>query len=301
MQNVLDAPGRVERPAPPARTRVARRRPHRRPHWDLVATYLVLGLFSVVLLLPFAWLLSQSLKDNNQYFAIPFQWIPRPFRWSNYLDVIFQYRFLRYIWNSLWLATYAVVVNIFASSFVAYGFARFRFPGRNALFLLVLATMMLPTQVTMIALYRFYRGLGWIDTFYPLLIPKLFGGAFEIFLFRQFFLGLPRQIDEAARIDGCGTLRVYWHVILPQSKPVIIVVGIFTFLYSWRDLFGPLIYLSGEQNRTVPLGLLYFNSPFGSYFPLLMAAIVLSLIPPIALYAIGQRYLDSGVAIAEIK
>jgi ABC-type glycerol-3-phosphate transport system permease component len=246
-------------------------------------------------------LLSQSLKDTNQYFAVPFQWIPSPVRWENFADVIVRYKFLHYIWNSLWLAGYAVIVNIFASSFVAYGFSRFRFPGRNALFMLVLATMMLPGQVMMISLYRFYRDLGWIDTFWPLLIPKLFGAAFEIFLFRQFFLTLPREIDEAARIDGCGTLRTWWHVILPQSKPVIIVVAIFTFLGSWRELFGPLIYLTGDENRTLPLGLLYFTSPFGSSLSTLMAAIVISLIPPIILYVLGQRYIDKGVAIAEIK
>lgn len=274
---------------------------HTRKRWDLTLRFTLLTLFSMLLLFPFLWLLSQSLKDTNQYFAIPFQWIPSPMRWENFADVIVRYKFLRYIWNSLWLAAYAVIVNIFASSFVAYGFSRFRFPGRNALFLLVLATMMLPGQVMMISLYRFYRDIGWIDTFWPLLIPKLFGAAFEIFLFRQFFLNLPREIDEAARIDGCGTLRTYWHVILPQSKPVIIVVAIFTFLGSWRELFGPLIYLTGDENRTLPLGLLYFTSPFGSSLATLMAAIVISLIPPIILYVLGQRYIDKGVAIAEIK
>lgn len=269
--------------------------------WGLTARFTALTGFSLLLLFPFVWLVSQSLKDTNQYFAVPFEWLPGPWRWTNFTDVIFKYHFLHYIWNSLWLAGYSVVVNILSSSFVAYGFSRFRFPGRNLLFLVVLATMMLPGQVMMISLYRFYRDIGWVDTFYPLLIPKLFGSAFEIFLFRQFFLNLPREIDEAARLDGCGSLRTWWHIILPQSKPVIVVVAVFTFLGSWRDLFGPLIYLTGDENRTLPLGLLYFTSPFGSSLPLLMAAIVISLIPPIVLYVMGQKYIDSGVAIAEIK
>jgi multiple sugar transport system permease protein len=267
----------------------------------LVLRYTLLTLFSLFLLFPFAWLLSQSLKDTNQYFAVPFQWLPSPVRWSNFADVIFRYKFLHYIGNSLWLAAYAVFVNIFSSSFVAYGFSRFRFRGRGVLFMIVLATMMLPGQIMTIALYRFYREIGWIDTFYPLLIPKLFGSAFEIFLFRQFFLNLPREIDEAARLDGCGSLRTWWHVILPQSKPVIIVVAVFTFLGSWRELFGPLIYLTGDENRTLPLGMLYFTSPFGSSPALLMAAVVISLVPPVILYVLGQRYIDKGVAIAEIK
>lgn len=274
---------------------------HTRRRRDLSLRYLLLTLFSLLLLFPFAWLLSQSLKDTNQYFALPFQWLPKPFRWQNYTDVVVQYNFLHYIFNSLWLAGYSVFVNIFASSFVAYGFARFRFRGRNIWFVIVLATMMLPGQIMMISLYRFYREIGWIDTFYPLLIPKLFGAAFEIFLFRQFFLSLPREIDEAACLDGCGTLRTWWHIILPQSKPVIIVVAVFTFLGSWRDLFGPLIYLTGDENRTLPLGLLYFTSPYASSLPLLMAAIVISLIPPIILYLIGQRHIDKGIAIADIK
>ncbi|MBV1855196.1 carbohydrate ABC transporter permease [Catellatospora tritici] len=303
MQDVLDKPRRGDVPpaAPAAPTATAPRRRNTRARWELTARIIALSLFCLLLLFPFVWLVSQSLKDTNQYFAVPFEWIPSPFRWENFTDVIFKYEFLHYIGNSLWLAGYAVVVNILASSFVAYGFSRFRFPGRNALFMVVLATMMLPGQVMTISLYRFYREIGWIDTFYPLLIPKLFGAAFEIFLFRQFFMSLPREIDEAARIDGCGTLRTWWHIILPQSKPVIIVVAVFTFLGSWRELFGPLIYLTGEENRTLPLGLLYFTSPFGSSLPMLMAAIVISLIPPVVLYALGQKYIDKGVAIAEIK
>jgi ABC-type glycerol-3-phosphate transport system permease component len=265
-------------------------------------TYIVLVIFCFIIVVPFAWVLSSSLKDDAQYFVVPTQWIPNPPIWSNYPTVIIQYRFLHYIFNSLWLALYSVVTNVFVSSLVAYGFARFRFPGRNFLFLIVLATLMLPGQVLTISLYKVFRDLGWINTFLPILVPKLFGSAFDIFLFRQFFLGLPREIDEAARIDGCNAWRIYWNITMPQSKPVIIVIGIFTFLWSWRDLWGPLIYLNSEETRTLPMALLTFNVPGkGTDYPLLLAATTIALVVPLFIYLLGQRYIDNGIVVADLK
>ena len=210
-------------------------------------------------------------------------------------------RGLYYIVNSVWLAGYSVVATTFVSALVGYGFARFRFPGRTALFIVLLATMMIPAQVMTIALYTTFRNFGWIDTFLPIMVPKLFGDAFSIFLFRQFFMGLSHEIDEAARIDGCGAFGLFWRIVLPQSRPVVIVVAVFAFLASWRDAWGPLIYLSSDENRTVPLGLLFFTNPFKSVDPQLMAATLIALVVPVILYAVGQRYIDSGVAIAEVK
>ncbi|HEY0757469.1 MAG TPA: ABC transporter permease subunit [Ktedonobacteraceae bacterium] len=151
------------------------------------------------------------------------------------------------------------------------------------------------------ALYITFKNLGWIDTFLPILVPQLFGSAYSIFLYRQFFMALSRELDEAARVDGCGYLGIWWHVILPQSRPVVIVVAIFTFLYSWQDAWNPLIYLNSDQTRTVPLGLLYFSNGYTTVYPQQMAATVVALIVPVILYAIGQRYIDRGVAIAEVK
>jgi ABC-type glycerol-3-phosphate transport system permease component len=241
-------------------------------------TYAILIVVSLIVLFPFIWLVTSSLKSEFQYYAIPIQWIPNPVQFSNFVEVFTQYRFTHYVVNSLWLAAFAVVASLFSSALVAYGFARFRFPGRTVLFILVLATMMLPSQIMTIALYNIYKSLGWIDTFLPLMVPRLFGDAFSIFLFRQFFLGLPREIDEAARI-----------------------VAIFLFLGSWRDAWTPLIYLSSDANRTVPLGLLFFSNPFKSVDPQLMAATLVALVVPVVLYALGQRYIDSGVAIADLK
>jgi ABC-type glycerol-3-phosphate transport system permease component len=194
-----------------------------------------------------------------------------------------------------------MVATTLSSAIVAYGFARFRFPGRTPLFIVVLATMMIPAQMYTIPLYIIFRDLGWIDTFLPIMVPQLFGSAFSIFLFRQFFMGLPSELDEAARVDGCSSFRIFWNIILPQSRPVIIVVAIFAFLNSWQDTLGPLIYLSSDANRTVPLGLLAFSNPYKPVDPQLMAATLVALVVPVVLYALGQRYIDSGVAIAEVK
>lgn len=263
--------------------------------------YALLIVLSLFILFPFLWLVTSSLKTEFQYYAIPIQWIPIPPQWGNYADVFTQYNFTRYIINSVWLAGYTVIASTFVSALVAYGFARFRFPGRTALFIVLLATMMVPQQMYMIPLFIVFRNLNWVDTFLPIMVPQLFGSAFNIFLLRQFFIGLPTQTDEAARIDGCGSFRIFWNIILPQSKPVLIVVAIFTFLYSWQDAWSPLIYLNSDANRTVPLGLLAFSNPYKAVDPQMMAATVVALIIPVALYALGQRYIDSGVAIADVK
>ena len=286
-----------------AQTEAVRRRQRGRAYINasMFLTYVVLIVGAVIILLPFAWLLSASLKTITQYFAVPVQWIPQPFVWLNYVQAFTQYAFGPAVVNSLILAAYVTIVNTTVSSLVAFGFARFRFPGRTPLFLLMLSTLMLPQQALTIPLYIIFRNLGWIDTFLPIMVPQLFGSAYSIFLYRQFFMGLSRELDEAARVDGCSYLGVWWHVILPQSRPVLIVVAIFTFLYSWQDTWNPLIYLNSDQTRTIPLGLLYFSNGYTTVFPQMMAATVVSLVVPVILYAIGQRYIDSGVAIAEVK
>jgi len=268
---------------------------------SLLLTYAILLIVAFVILLPFAWLISASLKTTGQYFADPIQWLPTPIVWSNYVEAFTQYGFAVYVLNSVFLAVYAMVVNTLVSALVGFGFARFRFPGRTFWFILMLSTLMLPAQALTIPLYITFKSFGWIDTFLPIMVPQLFGSAFSVFLYRQFFMGLPYELDEAARIDGCSNLRIWWNIILPQSRPVIVVVAIFTFLASWRDAWGPLIYLNSQNNRTIPLGLLYFSNGYTAVYPQMMAATVIALVVPVILYAIGQRYIDSGVAIAEVK
>lgn len=276
-------------------------RPRRSVRAGLPLTYLVLILFSLTLLFPFVWLVLASIKDMNQYLAIPQVWIATPAHWANYLSIFSDYGFAHYALNSIWLAVYSVVVVTLSSAIVAYGFARLHFFGRGLLFGVVLATMLLPGQALTISLFILFKNLGWYGTFLPIVVPRLFGSAFDIFLLRQFFLGLPREIDEAARIDSCGNWGIFWRMVLPQATPVLIVVAIFEFLNSWRDTWGPLVYLTDDSQRTLPLGLLYFTTPFGPDYPKLMAATVVALIVPIVLYALGQRYIDRGVVIADLK
>ncbi|MEN6386708.1 MAG: carbohydrate ABC transporter permease [Phycisphaerales bacterium] len=203
--------------------------------------------------------------------------------------------------NSLFISILAVVGQILSSSFVAYGFSRIDFKGREAWFILVLATMMLPMEVTLIPLFAIYKSLGWINTFLPLIVPHFTAGAFNVFLMRQYMLTLPKELDESAEIDGCGAIGRYFHIILPNSIPVIIVVAIFTFVYTWQDVMGPLIYLDNPAYRTVTLGLEYFRSPYIDNRHLLMTGAVLAMLPVAILFIFLQKYIMSGIATTGIK
>ncbi len=209
--------------------------------------------------------------------------------------------FLLFMRNSLFISLMAVIGQILSSSFVAFGFARLNFRGRNTLFVILLATLMVPAQVTLIPLFSIYKSIGWIDSFLPLIVPQFTAGAFNVFLIRQFMLGLPRELDESAEIDGANPFRIYLSVILPNCGPVLIIVGLFTFVASWQDVLGPLIYLDNPKYRTVSLGLEYFRSPYVDNRPLLMAGALLSMIPVACLFLVAQRYIMSGIATTGLK
>jgi multiple sugar transport system permease protein len=209
--------------------------------------------------------------------------------------------FLVFMKNSLFISLMAVLGQILASSLVAFGFARLNFKGRETLFILLIATLMVPAQVTLIPLFTIYKSLGWIDTFLPLIVPHFTGGAFNVFLIRQFMTTLPKELDESAAIDGASAFRVYRSIILPMCAPVLIVVGLFTFVASWQDVMGPLIYLDNPNYRTVSLGLEFFRSPYVDNRPLLMAGAVLSMIPVALLFLVAQRYIMSGIATTGLK
>ena len=266
-----------------------------------VLLYALLALLGLVFLLPFFWMVSSSLKAPEEIFAPTPQWIPKEIKWSNYYDAMTVMPFGRFIRNSLVVAASVVVGNLLSASLVAYGFAYFRFPLRGPLFILLLATMMLPGQVTMIPIFKLFSYLGWIDTYKPLIVPAFCGPAFFVFLYRQFFLALPRDLFEAAKVDGCSPLRIYWSIVLPLAKPVSITVAIFSFMGAWNDFMGPLIYLTTESKFTLALGLAQFSGQYVSEWHLLMAASVVAVLPCIVLFFVFQRYFIRGIATTGMK
>lgn len=267
-----------------------------------VTVYALLALGSVAFLMPLLWMLSTALKPDAQLFAYPPEWIPKPPQWRNFLDAIEYFPFWRYLRNSVIVTVLAVFGQVFSASIVAYGFARLRWPGREVVFFLVLATLMIPAQVTMIPQFVIFTWLGWVDTLLPLIVPSFFGGgAFNVFLFRQYYRTIPREYNDAARIDGASEWRIFWQIILPQSKPVIATAAIFAFLWTWNDFMGPVIYLHSPENFTLPIGLRAFQQQTGTEWDLLMAASLIVMLPVIVLFFLLQRYFVQGMALSGLN
>ena len=258
--------------------------------------YVILSFVALTLALPLIWLVSTSLKTGGQTFLMPPKWIPDPFVWSNYSEAFRAVAFHEYIWNTTRIVFFATAGTLVTASLAAYSFARLRFPLREPLFLLVLSTIMLPSIVTLIPTFIVFRTLGWIDTFMPLIVPLWFGGgAFNIFLFRQFFMTIPLELDEAARIDGASNFRIYWGVILPLSKPVLATIAVFAFIHHWNDFFEPLIYLQSPENWTMAIGLRGFRGLYSTEWNLMMAASTAMILPLLILFFFAQRYFVSGI------
>lgn len=258
--------------------------------------YLLLSFFAIALALPLVWLVSTSLKTGSQTFQMPPKWIPEPIVWANYPDAFRAVAFHEYFWNTIRIVFWATIGTLLTASLAAYAFARLRFPLREPLFLLVLSTIMLPWIVTLIPTFIVFRTLRWIDTFLPLIVPLWFGGgAFNIFLFRQFFMTVPLELDEAARIDGASNFRIYWIVILPLSKPVLATVAVFSFIHHWNDFFQPLVYLQSPQNWTMAIGLLSFRGLYSTSWNLMMAASTAMILPLLVLFFFAQRYFVGGI------
>jgi len=268
-----------------------------------IFVYILLGGGSIIFLIPLFWMFSTALKEETQVFAYPPQWIPSPAVWENFPRALTSVPFIIFYKNSFVISASCILGAILTAPLVAYGFARLRFPGRGLLFLILLSSMMLPYHVTLIPLFIIYRYLGWIDTFKPLIIPFFFGGApFFIFLLRQYYMTIPLELDDAARIDGCSEFGIYSRIMLPLSKPVLMVVVIFTFMWNWNDFLGPLIYLRGIEKMTVALGLNFFQSTrYGTKMTLLMAASFTAIIPCMLLFFFGQKYFLRGITLTGSK
>lgn len=263
--------------------------------------YAVLSGLALVLALPLLWLVSTSFKTGAQTFLMPPQWIPEPIVWSNYPEAFRAVDFGRYFWNTIYVTLASTAGTLVTASLAAFAFARLRFPLRGPLFGLVLSTIMLPGIVTLIPTFIVFRYLGWIDSFKPLIVPNwLGGGAFYIFLFRQFFMTLPLELDEAARVDGASNFLIYGRILLPLSAPVAATVAIFSFIYNWNDFFTPLIYLQSPRNWTMAIGLQSFKDLYSTSWNLMMAASTVMIAPLLALFFAAQRYFTSGIQMSGI-
>ena len=275
-------------------TRVAPRAPFNVRHL-LIHAALILGSFGM--LLPFGWMLATSLKAPPQIFTYPPSLLPNPVVWQNYVDTVRAMPFGRFYLNSLFVAVSVTSLQILTSSLSAFAFARLRFRWREPLFLVYLATLMIPFQVTMIPNFILIRFLRWFDTFYALIVPTAFS-AFAVFLLRQYFRGIPVDMDEAARMDGASSFRIWWQVIMPLSTPVLAALTIFVFLGSWNDFLWPLVVSNSNATRTIPVGLATFRGQFNTDWHLLMAGSVIALLPVLIVYVIAQKRFVEGITLS---
>lgn len=258
-------------------------------------------LVTFVYMLPFLWMITTSLKADQDLFLFPPKWIPIPPVWSNYKKAVEYFPFFRYFMNSVIITAGSVLGAILSCPLVAYSFSKIKWPGRDFFFYLMLSTMMLPFAVTMIPTFIIFKKLHLVNTLWPLIIPSFFGSPMYIFLIRQFFNTIPDDFIDAARVDGASEFQIYWKLMLPISKPILFLVGLFQFLASWNNYIGPLIYLTDEEKYPLALGLPLFLSRYGTHWNWMMAAATLGLIPTIIFFLIAQKYLIEGIKLSGIK
>ncbi len=269
-------------------------------------TYAVLIAGSIVMLVPLAWMLLTSLKSFDEAIASPPVWFPAKPHWGNYAEALTQFDFSRYLRNSLFICAATILGTLVSCTLAAYAFACLRARGKNLLFAMLLSTLMLPGQVTIIPLFKLFVKLGWINTFYPLIVPSWLGtNVFAIFLLRQFFIAIPKDYIEAARIDGASELRILLSIFVPLSKPVLLTITVFSFIGSWNDLWGPLIYLHDDGLYTMPIGLLNFigttGRAQGSPWHLVMAVSTVMMVPIVILFFVAQKRFIEGIATSGVK
>lgn len=262
--------------------------------------YLLLLLLAFIMLVPFVWMITASLKFNKDIFVIPYQWLnPEP-RWQNYVDIWTKIPLARFTMNTVKLTVIVTLLQLFTSSFAAYAFSKLHFKGRNLLFLAYVSTIAVPWQVYMVPQFMFMRRLGLADTHLAIIILQAFS-AFGVFLMRQFYEGIPDSLCEAARIDGMNEYQIYFKIMLPLSRPALSTLIIFTFVNTWNDFLGPLIYLTTESKKTLQIGLKMFISQYSAEYGLIMAASVLSLIPVLVVFLALQKYFVAGITTGAVK
>ena len=278
---------------------------HKSPSgWKIARTvleYTVIAFGAFLILLPFIWMFLSSFKLNAEIFVYPPRWLPTEWRWQNYLRVLDAMPFSTFTFNSLKISTLCVIGQLLSCSLAAFAFARLKFPGRDVMFTVWLACLMIPTQVLIIPLYAIYNAFGWTDTHLPLILPNFFGGAFGTFLLRQFFMTVPKDFDDAATIDGATKLQIFWHIYLPMAKPALATLAVFVFMANWNDLLGPIIYLTSYEKMTLSVGLAFFKGQYMTDWPLLMAGALISIVPITLVYLFAQRYFVKGVVLSGVK
>ncbi|MBL7005797.1 MAG: carbohydrate ABC transporter permease [Spirochaetia bacterium] len=258
---------------------------------------------TILIILPLLWQVTISLKSSNTIFELQPSFIPKEFKISNYSEAFKGMQFLRFFKNTVYISILTLIGTLFSCSLVAFGFSRTKFKGQNFLFFILLSTLMLPSQVTLIPMYITYAKLGLINSYFPLIAPHFFGDAFYIFMLKQFFSSIPKELDESATIDGCNTFRIYWNIILPLSVPALLTVILFKFNWVWNDFVNPLIYVNDQNKYTLSLGLYIFKASekFGPKWNYLMAAATIMMIPVFTLYAIFQKRFIEGIATTGLK
>lgn len=261
------------------------------------AILLLLALF----MLPILWMLSTSLKPDDELFTEEIRWIPQRIAWENYQNALTTFPFWLYLRNTLIIAVLTAVGTVLSCLPPAYAFARMRWKGRNFWFWAMLSTLMLPPQVTLLPVFLLFRWLGWVDTFLPLIVPAFLGNAFLIFMLRQFFITLPQELIDAAKLDGCSEWMILWRLVAPMSKPAVATVALFSFVWAWTDFMGPLIYLNDSSKFTLAVGLQYFLGRHGEQWNLLMAAAAVVTAPLVVLFLITQRAYVRGITLTGLK
>jgi len=275
-----------------------------RKQWKSVSTHALLMLVAVIMIFPLVWLLSSSLKTPPQQVKWPPEFIPNPFYPQNFVLLFSLSPMATYLFNSAKIAILSVIGMTFSSSLAAFAFARMRFRGKNVIFAILLGTMMIPYATTVIPTFVIFRLLGMIDTHWPLILPNFFGSAYCVFLLRQAYLGIPQDLMDAAEMDGAGFFYIYSRVFIPLGMPMLTTVAVLQFLWSWNDLFGPLIYLNSQMKMTVQIGLTYLRGRAGTgieQYGIVMAGSLLGLLPMLLLYSFGQKYFIRGLARTGIK
>ena len=275
-------------------------------HWarrmNSILVFLILLFLAVVVIgIPVGWVFLTSLKDSKQLFAWPPIIFPEQLHWENYSNVLEKLPFLRFAANTLFIAVMSIIGRLLSCSIVAFTFARMRFPGRDFLFMLLLSTMMIPHQVTLIPTFALFQKLGWVGTYLPLIVPSFFGDAFFIFLMRQYIMTIPRDLDEAARIDGASTWGIFLKIIMPLCLPPLVLITVLTFLWKWNDFLNPLIYLNNYDDYTIQLGLNMLKGRFNIEWGMIMAGSLLAMSPCVIIYFLTQKYLIGGIANVGIK